>query len=193
MAGSRRALHVVWAVLAAAGVVAASGFGIGGRWSGTGVAFALGAAVCWAGYIVVFPRLGQRMERGRALAGATAVAAVASLPYGIAADHAGMFTLKALGLGAVVALLADVLSYSLQAEALGRISGRLFGVLSSTEPAVGTLFGLLALGQHMRPVQWLGVVAVVGASIGASLDHREHRPHVQGKAHPGDPDGVGTV
>lgn len=170
LAGSRRLLHVIWALLAAAGVVAASGFGLGGHFSGLGIAMALGAGTCWAGYIIVFPRLSQRMDQGQALASATIVAALISLPYGITVDHAGIFTWKALGLGAAVALLADVISYSLQAEALGRISGRLFSVLSSTEPAVGALFGLIALGQHMRFLQWLGVVAVVAASIGASLD-----------------------
>jgi threonine/homoserine efflux transporter RhtA len=51
LAGSRRALHLLWAILAAAGVVLASGFGTGGHWQGPGVALALAAAACWACYI----------------------------------------------------------------------------------------------------------------------------------------------
>jgi threonine/homoserine efflux transporter RhtA len=70
------------------------------------------------------------------------------------------------GGGAPVA--ADVISYSLQSEALGRMRGSLFSILTSTEPAVGALFGLVALGQQISLLQWGGMIAVVAASIGAT-------------------------
>jgi inner membrane transporter RhtA len=41
-------------------------------------------------------------------------------------------------------------------------------VLTSLEPAVGALAGLLLLNQHLSPLQWLGITAVALASIGAS-------------------------
>jgi inner membrane transporter RhtA len=154
-------------------VAAVSGVGdAAGHWSAAGVGLALGAGVCWAAYIVVFPRLTRLVDSGQALAAVTSFGAVVTLPYTVATAGAGMFTGEAIGLGAAVAVLADVAAYSLQANALGRISGRLFSVLSSTEPAMGALLGLLALGQHLSGVEWGGVVAVVVASAGASLGER---------------------
>lgn len=176
LAGSRRALHVLWAALAAAGVVLASGFGSSGDWQGPGIALALVAAGCWACYIMVFPRLGRRMDPAQGLAAVTVIGAVIAVPYGIAIDGRRMLTPAALGLGAAIALLADVLAYSLQATALGRMPGRLFSILASTEPAIGALFGLAVLGQHIDALQWAGIVAVAVASAGASLDKRLSQP-----------------
>ena len=70
--------------------------------------------------------------------------------------------------GSVVALLSDVVSYSLQSEALGRLPASLFSILTSTEPAVGALFGLVAPGQRVSLRQWTGMLAVITASIGAT-------------------------
>jgi inner membrane transporter RhtA len=173
LSGSRRLLHVAGALTAAAGVVAVSGGVDGaGHWSATGAALALGAGVCWAAYIVVFPQLTRLVDHGAALAAVTSFGAVVTVPLAVATTSTGVFTSKAIGLGAVVAVLADVVAYSLQANALGRISGRLFSVLSSTEPAMGALLGLVALGQHLSGVQWSGVLAVAVASAGASRGER---------------------
>ena len=91
------------------------------------------------------------------------------VPLWLATDPGRIFTPRALVLGAVVALLSDVISYSLQSEALGRMRGSLFSILTSTEPAVGALFGLVALGQQISLLQWGGMIAVVAASIGATV------------------------
>jgi inner membrane transporter RhtA len=170
LAGSRRVSHVAWALLAAGGVVAVSGVAAAGRWNLAGMLFALVAGACWAGYIMLFPVLARRLDAGQALAMATAMGAAVMLPYGVAVDHSRMFGWAALGLGAGVAVLADVISYSLQAEALGRLSGRVFSVLSSTEPAVGALFGLALLAQRLTVMQWAGVTAVVVAAAGVAWE-----------------------
>ncbi|MER6047915.1 hypothetical protein ABT168_10710 [Streptomyces sp. NPDC001793] len=49
-----------------------------------------------------------------------------------------------------------------------RLPPGVFGVLTSLEPAVGALLGLLLLGQHLALPQWAGVAAVALASAGAS-------------------------
>jgi inner membrane transporter RhtA len=166
---SRRLSHLLWTLLAGAGVLLASGIGVQPHWNLLGIMLALAAGGCWALYIVVFPRVGQPEDRGAALTTVTVIAAVTTLPYGIAADHAGIFTPEAIGLGVLIALLADATAYSLQAHALARLSRRVFSVLSSTEPAVGALLGLTALGQHIHPLQWIGIAAVSIASAATSL------------------------
>lgn len=168
LAGSKRRVDLLWALLAAAGVAGAAGVTGGGRVSLTGIMAGLMAGACWAGYIVVFPRLASCRGRGGGLALATGCAALVTVPFWLASDPGRIFTWRTLLLGAVVALLADVVSYSLQSEALGRMPGSLFSILTSTEPAVGALFGLIVLGQRVSPLQWGGMLAVVAASIGAT-------------------------
>ena len=168
LGGARQWSAVGWAVLAAAGVAAAAGITAPGAIGVAGVFFGLAAGACWAGYIAVYPVLASQAGNRESLALATTLAAVAIAPLGIAADHAGMFTGRSLLLGASVALLCDVLAYTLQADALGRMPRSLFSILTSTEPAAGAILGLLALGQGITLAQWAGIAGVVVASVGAT-------------------------
>jgi inner membrane transporter RhtA len=168
--GARRAGHLVWVAVAAVGVVLASNAGAGGDWHVLGVVLALVAGITWAMYIVLFPRAGDPADRGGALTSITVVAALVTLPYGLLLNHTEMLTWKALWLGAVVALLTDVIAYTLQAHALSRMSARTFSVLSSTQPAAAALFGLVALGQDIRLTQWLGIAAVSAASAVTGME-----------------------
>src|SRR3954454_3778608 len=63
IAGSRRALDVLWVVLAAAGILLLAG-PAGGDIDGAGVALALLAGAFWAAYIVASTRVGQVFEGG---------------------------------------------------------------------------------------------------------------------------------
>jgi inner membrane transporter RhtA len=166
---SRRPGHVLWVLVAAAGVLLASDATSGARLEVAGVLLALVGGVTWAMYIVMFPRAGDPGDRAGALTTATLVAALVTLPYGIAVDHATMFSLHALWLGAIVALLADVIAYSLQAHALSRVPARTYSLLVSTQPAVAALLGWIALSQSIGPAQWVGVAAVVAASAASRV------------------------
>ena len=108
---------VVYPVLAAAGVAAAADIIAPGAIGVAGVLFGLAAGACWAGYIAVYPVLAIRAGDRESLPLATTCAAVGIAPFGIAVNHAGMFTGRSLLLGAAVALLCDVLAYTLQADA----------------------------------------------------------------------------
>jgi inner membrane transporter RhtA len=172
LAGARHWIAVGWAVLAAAGVAAAADIIAPGAIGVAGVSFGLAAGACWAGYIAVYPVLASRAGDREALPLAMTCAAVGVAPFGIAMDHAGMFTGRSVLLGVAVALLCDVLAYTLQADALRRMPRSLFSILTSTEPAAGAILGLLALGQRIALLQWTGIVAVVIASVGATRAHR---------------------
>ncbi len=50
-----------------------------------------------------------------------------------------------------------------------RLPTRTFSVLMSMEPVFAVLAGLLFLGEHLGAVQLLGVVLVIGSSIGSVL------------------------
>ena len=51
--------------------------------------------------------------------------------------------------------------------ALRKLSARLYGTLMSLEPAVAALAGLGFLHERLSLVQWLGIAAVMVASVGA--------------------------
>lgn len=173
LAGSRHLADLAWACTAALGVVLLS-------YSGTdlnlaGLAFAALAGCCWAGYILIGKRLAQRVPDGRGLALAVSWGALLSLPYGIAQAGVRLLDPSTLALATALAVLSSVLPYSFQLEALRRITPGVFGVLTSLEPAVGALVGLLILGQHLTLLQWLGIAAVALASVGASRGPSERK------------------
>jgi len=52
------------------------------------------------------------------------------------------------------------------------MTGRMFSILSSTEPGVGAILGATALDQIIAASQWAGMLAVTAASIGATRTHQ---------------------
>jgi inner membrane transporter RhtA len=170
LAGSRRWLDAVWALLAGAGVVLLAD--IGGGASLLGILFALAAAVCWASYILLGAKLGEATAGGSGLAIAMTIGAVVIAPFGVAEAGPALLDPVTLVIGAGVALLSSVIPYSLELEALRKIPPRLFGVLMSVEPAVAALAGVIVLHEALRPVQWLAIMCVVAASAGATYTAR---------------------
>ena len=166
LAGSRRWLDALWALLAGAGVLQLAD--VGGGASLLGILFALGAAVCWASYILLGAKLGEATAGGSGLAIAMVVGAVVVAPFGVAEAGSALLNPTILIIGFGVALLSSVIPYSLELEALRKIPPRLFGVLMSVEPAVAALAGVLVLNENLRPMQWLAIMCVVAASAGAT-------------------------
>ncbi|HEY1570183.1 MAG TPA: DMT family transporter [Pseudonocardiaceae bacterium] len=170
LAGSRRWRDGLWALLAAGGVVLLTDGGGHVEW--LGVLLAFGAACCWACYILLSAKLGERTSGGGGLALAMCVGGVLVAPFGLATSGPALLQPQVLAIGLGVALLSSVVPYSVELEALRRIPPRVFGVLMSLEPAVAGLCGLVLLGQALRPVQWIAVCLVVAASVGATRANR---------------------
>ena len=165
--GSRRALDLVWVVLAAVGIVLLADYG-GGSLDTAGVAFALAAGGLWAAYIVLSQRTGTLFGGGSGLAVAMVAGAALAAPFGIAEAGSELLRPELLGGLLAVALASSVLPYSFDLEALRRLPKRVFGVLMSLEPAVAALAGLVVLGQDLAGRDWLAIGLVVVASAGAS-------------------------
>ena len=164
VAASRRALDLLWVVLAAAGILLLADPG-GGSLDAAGIAFALAAGGLWAAYIVLSARTARVFPGGSGLAIAMVFGALVTLPFGAGAD---LLDPELLAAGAAVALLSSVIPYSLELEALRRLPARVFGVLMSLEPAVAALAGLVVLGQALGGREWLAIALVVVASAGAT-------------------------
>ena len=165
---SRRPLDAVWIGLALLGLSQLVPLGVhAGALDPAGLAYAAGAALAWALYIVFGQRAG-RMRGPDAVAIGTAVAALVVMPFGIARAGPALLDPALLPLGLSVALLSSALPYSLEMYALRRLPRQTFGVLLSVEPAIAALAGLLVLGEALTPAQWLGIACVVLASVGSA-------------------------
>jgi inner membrane transporter RhtA len=162
---SRRRLDLLWAALAALGIVLLADPG-GGAVDAAGVVFALVAAACWAAYILIAQAAGRVFTGGRGVALAMAVAVVVPLVPGIADAGTELLKPQWLAIGCAVALASSVLPYSLETEALRRLPANVFGVLMSLEPGVAALAGFAVLGQDLRARDIVAIALV--ASIGVT-------------------------
>jgi inner membrane transporter RhtA len=163
---SRRAINLVWAALALAGVFLLGGGGFSGL-DPLGVVFALAAGAMWAAYIVFSARTGRRFPQADGLALAMAVAAVLFLPLGIAESGAKLLDPTVLALGAAVAVLSSVLPYTLELLALRHLPASTFAVLMSLEPALAATAGFLILDQTLTATEAAAIALVIAASMGA--------------------------
>ena len=134
----------------------------------TGLACVLGAALCWALYIVFGQRAG-RLHGGQAVSLGMAVAALVVLPFGVAQAGAALFDLPLMGLGLAVAILSSALPYSLEMVALKRLPRQTFGVLLSLEPAIAALAALAILGERLSLSEGFAIACIVAASAGSTL------------------------
>jgi inner membrane transporter RhtA len=166
MIHARKPIHFLWIALAVAGLGLLLPLGDTSlNLDPVGVGFAAAAAVFWALYIVAGQRTGH-LHGGRSVALGMTTAALVVAPFGLVTAGAALLSPVALGLGLVVAVVSSAIPYSLEMVALRGISKRSFGVMLSLEPAVGALAGLLVLGEHLAPRQWLAIAFVIAASVG---------------------------
>lgn len=167
LAHSRRALDVVWVVLAATGVALLTPLQTSAL-DPVGVLLALLAGGCWASYIVLSARTGLVFKGSDGVAMGMAAGAIAMLPLGLATEGMHLLSPSALGLGLGVALLASAIPYSLEMAALRRLPVRVFGVLMSLEPAVAATMGLLILGETLNLRMGIAIALVTVAAAGST-------------------------
>ncbi len=171
---TRRALDVLWGLVAATGVVLL-GLERTADVPLRGLLFAFGAGLFWAAYIFAGASLGQALPGLDGLAVALAVATVLVLPFGVH-GAAGVVERPSLLLAAAgVAVLSSALPYGLEIGALRRLPTRVFGILMSLEPAAGAIAGFVILGQRLRALQLVAIALVCVASAAVTATGRSQR------------------
>ncbi|MFC3690655.1 EamA family transporter [Chenggangzhangella methanolivorans] len=176
VAGSRRALDLVWVGLAVLGLGLLLPLGHGtSALDPVGVACALGAAACWAAYIILGKRVGH-LHGGRTIALAMCAAALVTLPFGAPGAAKAAFDPTLLAMAAGVAVLSSAIPYSLEIFSLKHLPSQTFGVLLCLEPAVGSLAGLAILGERLALLEWIAIGAIVMACGGAAASAARRRP-----------------
>jgi inner membrane transporter RhtA len=161
---SRRPRNIASCVLAAFGLYLLLPLNAGPeRLDPVGVAYAFGAAACWALYIV-FGKRASSLRGGQAVAWGMLVASLFIVPIGAAYVDASTLTPVIVFTGLAIAVLSSAIPYSLEIVALRGLPQGLFGMLSSAAPAVSAIAGMLILGERLKGMQWLAIACIVLAS-----------------------------
>ena len=170
---------LVWPPLAFGGVLLVTQ-----PWAGltdpTGIALALIAGICWAAYIVLTQRVGQRFHGVAGLAVSMPAAALATTPLGLFQAHGNItptVLLACLGLSLLL-----LFPYTLELLALRRLDAGTFGTLMSIEPAAAALVGAVMLRQIPGWGPGLGIALVTIAAIGAARTGRSAEPSAEAAA-----------
>lgn len=171
---SRRWADGAWVLLAFGGVLllGLSDHGESGL-DPIGVMFALIAATAWAGYIVAGSHLAATLPSADGLAGASIVAAVLTLPFGVVSGGSELLDPTMLAAGAAVAVLSSVIPYSLEMWALRSLAKKVFAVLIALEPAAAALAGVLVIGQTLDAFTLVAIALVVTAGVGTVVLNRK--------------------
>lgn len=174
LCGARRRSDVLYALVAAAGVVTVMRPRPSADYAGMG--FGLLAACCWAAYILLNRTVGRRTPGAQGSAAAALVSAVMFLPVGVvrflpvgaslAARHPP--TASALGYAVAAGLLSSAVPYLADLFTLRRVPAQAFGLFMSVNPVFAALIGWVGLGQHLGWADWAGIGAIIAANAGAA-------------------------
>ena len=171
---SRRRLDYLWVGLAAIGLslllpITPSGAAL----DPIGVLYALAAGVGWALYIVFGQKAGQAQGPSASTWGLM-VAALLTVPVGVADAGARLVDPSILPFGVAVAVFSSALPYTLEMIALRRLSTKVFGTLMSFEPAIAAIAGVVLLHERLSITQWTAIGAIILASVGAVAGEPPH-------------------
>ena len=164
---SHRRLDVLWVCFALTGVALLPLGSLSASLDPRGVAYAALAGMFWGLYVMVGKKTAPLGARGVAIG--MGMAALLVVPLGIAQAGLRLLTPEVLLIGALVAVLSSAMPFLLDMYALKHLPRRVFGVLMSASPAVSALAGQWILGEHLHPLQWLGIGAISVACLGSAL------------------------
>lgn len=168
MWSSRRPIDFLWVGCAVAGLLLLLPLGHGEPLDPTGVMFALGAAACWAMYIIFGKRAGH-LPAGHTVSLGMCAAALVVVPVGVVHAGAALLDTKILLFGLGVAIVSSAIPMWLEMMALKRLPKETFGILISMEPAVAALLAMGLLAEHLTVLQWAAIGCTVMASVGSTL------------------------
>jgi inner membrane transporter RhtA len=131
-----------------------------------GMAFALLAALFWAGYIVLGKRVALQGNPADSLAVGFTVAMIVTAPvmaFGISNAHGQIPVVHVLVLGLLMGVLSNVIPYGLDQVILRRAGQSHFAVLLALLPLSATAIGILAMHQIPSTPELFGIFAIVVA------------------------------
>lgn len=165
---SRKMFDFIWAILAGIGILLIV------PWDGdsvdiVGLLFVFAAGLLWALYIVIGGEVTKKMKGRDVITVGMCFAGLIVLPFALYYHNLDALNIKLLFIGLSVGVFSSALPFSLDLIALKWMPAKTFSVLQSLQPAFGALSGLIFLGEVLLLKQWIAIVCVVLASMGATL------------------------
>ena len=128
------------------------------------------ARASWATYTFASHRVGGNTRGFEGLAVAMAFAALLTLPFGVGATHIMVHHPSLLGRLLLVGIMATVLGFGFEMQALRHLKPSIVSVLLALDPAVAFLIGWLLLRERVSGWDLVGLACVVLAGIGVTYD-----------------------
>ncbi len=172
--GKRSWRHLALVGLAGLGVLALAR--PGGGLTLVGTLFAVGSGVGWAAYAFASHRVGGVTTGFQGLAMSMSIATVLTLPFSIGSAHVILSHPFLLGRISIVAMMATVLGFGAELQALRRLRPSIVSVLLALDPAVAFAFGWMLLHQAITLWDAVGLVCVVAAGVGVTYDAAQAEP-----------------
>lgn len=169
---SRRATDFLWAILAAIGIILIVPWDAQTNVNSInpiGCLLVFIAGIMWALYIISGRKLSQKVKNSDAVTCGLCCASLFILPFGIFSGDLLKLTPHYTLLALCVAILSSALPFTLDLFALKEIPSKVFSVLQSLQPAFAALSGLIFLHEILSWTQWIAILFVICASIGASI------------------------
>jgi len=160
--------HFAFVALAGLGVLALSR--PGGGITLVGALFACVAGASWATYTFASHRVGGNTKGFEGLAVAMAFAALLTCPFDVGATHTLVSHPSLLGRLLLVGVMATVLGFGFEMQALRHLKPSIVSVLLALDPAVAFLIGWMLLHERVTAWDLVGLVCVVIAGIGVTYD-----------------------
>lgn len=165
---SRKLLDIVWAMFACVGILLIVPWESGSL-DPLGLFFAFMAGVFWAAYIVMGGKVSKVIDSKTAVTVGMLIASLIILPFGIFDGYLGALTWATFAKALAVAILSSALPFTLDMIALKELPAKTFSILTSLNPALAALSGLVFLQEYLNLIQWISVACVITASIGTTL------------------------
>lgn len=166
--GKRTPRHFAFLVLGALGVLALTR--PGGGITLVGALFAAGSGLGWAVYALASHRVGGVTRGFSGLAVAMSISALVTVPYAAGATSQLVSDPANVARVAVVAVMAIVIGFGAEMQALRRVKPSIVSVLLALDPAVAFGVGWLLMGQKLTGFDALGLICVVVAGVGVTTD-----------------------
>ncbi len=132
-----------------------------------GYLFAFTAAASIAIYIVLSKKLCNQLPGLQGLALGMTISAVATLPFALATYQLATLKLDIISIALFVTLLGIIVPYVLEYIAMAKLETKTIGILSSSEPIIAAVIGLLILGEFVQIQEILAFGLITLASIGS--------------------------
>lgn len=167
---SHRKLDLLWVALASVGLLLLLPLKHSANTlDPVGVAYALAAAAGWAVYSLVGRKAGRELGESAVVGAGMTVAAIAMLPLALLQPGHIEFTPGIAIAAVLMSVLSSALPFQLEMIAITRLPTRVYSTLTSLEPALGTITGLLFLREIPSTQQVIGMAAIMAASLGTAV------------------------